>query len=449
MSTESLTQLVNQNLQHLVMSGMYLGMINAHLQENTIWARDGVKMAANTRLGQVFQINESQKAQPNQDPISQPNLSSTDITDVLFNGMTPKFQKHGHYELILNEYADFTKVNTNDAALAFDDTMEPAINFIAEGSGYTRDLQARRTQMQAYDNGRTSVTVADEDPSTILAVQNTNGFARFWKDGVPTNVSASNPIEVTITNAVLGTVTRDVIGCTPGTRDDNSDMVPGTIELSSAVAEIAVGDPVISEYATPTLLPNGKTTGHDIEIDDKISFLMTSRVTSWMMRSGIAPHEDGLYHFTGDTEHFNHFWEDEIFQRVFTGQYSADEVKRGKPAVINNILFQFSQRPAEHVNEAGITVRRALITGAGALTTGYYEKDPVQTQTHETPLHFEVYDAVNNCHHIIGKPIDVLRKNFTIAYNAYWGFAARTDSLAEIGAHPKSPVKRGVLILSS
>ncbi|MEZ0375298.1 MAG: hypothetical protein ACAI44_39790 [Candidatus Sericytochromatia bacterium] len=450
MSDPGIHQLANENLSILVLDGLYLGMINAHLEENTIWARDGKKESVASRKGQTFKINESEKAEPDQDPRTPTNLSSRTVKDYIDNGMDPENQDHGYFELHMNKYSAMTNVSVDDAALAFDDTMEPKMDFIAEKAAYTRDLQARRTLLQAYENGLTYVTVLSASPVTTLTVKNTNGFTTRWVAGVPTAVSGSNTIEVYITNTTLGTVTRQVSGCTPGTRDDNSDMIPGTITLSASVAEIAVGDKVISKYATPQILPNGKSTSYNLASGDKLTFLLTTRITSWMMHSGIQPHRNtGYYHFTGDTEHFNHFWEDSVFQNVFQGRYDSDEVRNGKPAVIQNILFQFTQRPARNTNEAGVVVKRALVTGEGALCLGVYEKDPKQTYSYETESHYRTYDAENNIHHIVRKPIDALGDYFTISYKAYWGFAARTDSLFVGGSHPYSPRKRGVLILSA
>lgn len=439
---------VNSEINKLVKTGQYLGMINAGLKMKQAWHLGAEWEPAPSRDGQDFRINEAEPAKPKQKPSAVVNPDSTSITDILFSGEAKKHQKHGYYVMNVNKWRDLTSAKIDDLATTFKDTAKEKMNWIADSAGLTRDLQCRRTQLQAYLGGSSYATVAHVSSGTAFEVNDVNGFLEVREAGVPFPVSVSHPLTVKITNGTLGTVTRAVVGVTYDEEDlvEGDDTIPGTLTLGSAIAEVDIGDPIQSEQSAVIVRPGGKSSSWALDADDKINFNMITRIAATMKDFNIRPHSDGLFHFTGDSEHFYDLWQDEIFREAYRGQYQSSEWKEGNAITVAGILFDFANQAANSENEAGVLVKRFLVTGQGALKQGYYKESPKQTYSDiaSSPLTKTVYDAVNKVTHIIQMPINVFNDVVHFAWEADWGFAARTDSLAQFGKKPKATYKRGV-----
>lgn len=439
---------VNDQINKLVKTGQYLGGINAGLKQRQAWHHGAQWEPAPVRDGQDFKINEAEPARPKQKSSSIPDPDSTSITDILFSGEAKRHQKHGYYVMLMEKFRDLTSAKVDNLATTFKDTAKEKMQWIGDSAGLTRDLQCRRTQLQSYLGGRTYSQTVDEDPVTDIDVQDVNGFLEVREAGVPFPVSPSHPLKVFITNSVLGTVERNVTGVTydPDDLVEEDDTIPGTLTLSASVAEIALGDPIVSEQAPVSIRPNGKSSSYHIAADDKITFNMITRIAATMKDFNIRPHADGLFHFTGDSDHFYDLWEDEIFREAYRGQYNSSEWKDGNAIQVAGVLFDFSNQAANSENENGVLVKRFLVTGEGALKQGYYKDEPKQTYSDiaSSPLTKTVYDATNRVTHIIQMPINVYNDVVHFAWEANWGFASRTDALAHFGKKPLATFKRGV-----
>lgn len=445
----SIHQLANQNLDHMVEKGLWIGLVNASLIMNTRWAENADMKAIPVHQGQDFKINESESAQPKQDPSDPYNIESRTVGDVIYDGVEMKYQKYGYFKMDMATYTGGTEALNNDLAMEFTDTSEAKASFIGDEAALTRDLQSRRALTQAYLGGNSYVTTASGTAVTDLDLKDVNGFLEVVLAGVPTPVSATNPLPVTITNGVLGSVTRNVIGVTKGTRNDEDDTIPGTITLSAAVSQIAVGDNVVSSQAPPHNAPNGKSSAYDIENTDIMNMNLVMDMLATLQSHGVKPHKGGFYQFMGDTVHQAQFWRDPAFQSAYRGLYGNKEIKDGAKIVLGNIVFDFSHQPATSLNENGVMVRRAVVSAEGALVNGYYEKDPAQSYNYTGPSINESYDAVNKIHHYIAKGVGVQGSRAVMTYKAFWGFAARQDSLSKFGQYKDARYKRGIGLLTS
>lgn len=439
---------VNSEINKLVKTGQYLGVINAGLKQKQVW-NDGAEWeAAPFRDGQDFRINEAEPAKPKQKPSSIVDPDSTAITDILFSGETKKHQKHGYYTMLMDKWRDLTSAKVDDLAATFKDTSKEKMRWIAESAGLTRDLQCRRKLLQAYLGGETYATAAFASAAAAIQVQDVNGFIEVRVAGVPFPVSVSHPLNVTITNGTLGVISRTVIGVTYDENDlvEEDDTIPGTLTLGSTIAEIDIGDPIASEQASVIVRPGGKSSSWALDSDDKITFNMITRIAATMKDFNINPHADGWFHFTGDSDHFYDLWQDSIFREAYRGQYNSSEWQAGNAITVAGIRFDFSNQNANSDNESGVLVKRFLVTGQGALKQGYFKEEPKQTYSDiaSSPLTKTVYDAVNRVTHIVQMPINVYNDVVHMAWEANWGFAARTDSLAQFGKKPLATHKRGV-----
>lgn len=444
-----INQLVNQDLDHMVRDLDYVSMVNAAIVTNEMWSREGDDKAVAVRGGERFRVYEEEPAEADQDAKPPRNIESMTVKDYLDNGNDTEFQKYGYYYMKMKKYSALTKASVDDLATSFTDTMANKTKWIGGKASKTRDLQCRRALTQAYLGGNTYSTTVSGTSVTEIALKDVNGFMTVYETGIPFEVSASHPLPVTITNAVLGTVTRNVIGCTPGVRNDADDTIPGTITLSAAVSQIALGDHVISSQAPPHSAPNGKSSPFNIEAADTLNLTMIMDFMATLNSHGAEPNSSGFNHFIGDTSHWSQLWRDSAFREAYRGQYQSSQLREGAPVVVGNTLFEFSHIPARSTNENGVLVRRAVVTSAGCLTKGYYEKDPKQTYATVGNIHNTSYDATHKVHHVIRKAIDAEADMVSMLYKAYWGFSARTDSLSKTGDYPNSPLKRGVGFFSA
>lgn len=447
----TINQLENIDLQHLVESGNWMGGINANLMPNEMFvkASGGTWEPLPKRRGESFRVNESEVGEPDQDPVTPVNIESRTVKDYFNNGLDPDYQKQGYFEIGIHKWASKTEVLADDSHASFADLWEPAMRYIGEKASYTFDLQARRALNKAYLGGNTYVTTLSASPVTELDVADTNGFNIVYEDGIPYPVSASHPLAVTIVNGTLGTVTRNVVGCTPGTRVDADDTVPGSIELSAAVDEIAVGDSVTSSQAPPHIAPNGKTSPFDIDSDDLLDMVSVFDILSALTSHGNAPFKDGHFHFIGGTNYISQFWRDPDFKSAVQGQYGSKIFTEGMPVTIGNITFHFSHRAAESMGPNGVKIRRAVILADRALCRGYWEKDPAQEYNNYGTTNARSYDPTTKIHTVITFPRDDLGERYTCAYKSYQGFAARTSHLAKFGDYPDAPYKMGVGLFSA
>lgn len=445
----SINQLINQQLDHMVVTGTWSTMVRGYLKPNQNYTLAAEWEAMEKNMGEDFKIPEKEVATPDQDPVQTPSLDSRTVADRFFTGQAPVHQHFGYAKMVMGMYTRFTEKNRNDLHTAFTKTTLEAAEWIADKGGITADLQSRRALTQAYLGGNSYVTTLSASPVTTLALKDTNGFKTKYVLGVPMPVSVTYPLAVTITNATLGTITRNVTGCTPGTRNDADDTIPGTITISVAVAEIAVGDNVRSSQCPPHLAPNGKSSPYDIDADDTIDFQTAMSIMALLGGHGNKGVYGNHFLFIGDFQHQAQFWADPDFRDLYTGQYGSSELKEGAPVTAGNTTYLFSNRPPVSVNESGVPVRRAVILGKGALVRGYWDKDPSESYGTADSRYDETYDAKNRFKTIIQKPNDNLGLIYTFSYLAYWGFCARTAHLAQFGEYPDAPHKFGVGLFSA
>lgn len=442
-------QLVNQNLDHMVEKGTWLGLVNTSLKQNTRWGENAQMLPVPVRKGQDYKIEESENAEPDQDPISPITLAGRTVKDVVYDGLDVDYQKYGYFNIEMNEYSRGTEAFIEDLALSFADASAEKAAWVGQKAGLTRDLQSRRTLTQAYLGGNTYVTTLSLTSVTTLDVKDINGFKEVVINGVPFPVSVTTPLPITITNATLGTVSRQVTGFTEGTRVDGDDTIPGTITISVAVSEIAVGDNIVSSQVSPHNAPGGKSSAFDITGSDVITLNLVMDMLATLQSHGVNPHAGGFYQFMGDTTHQAQFWRDTAFQRAYTGHYGNKEMEQGAKIRMGNIEFDFSHQPAFSTNESGVLVRRSIVTADGALINGFYEKDPKQTYSEVGDSHNHSFDAVNKIHHTIAKNVGAKAKRIIMSYQAYWGFAARQDSLSKFGQYKDARYKRGIGLLTA
>jgi N4-gp56 family major capsid protein len=263
------------------------------------------------------------------------------------------------YSVTMDQYGNSMDTNMLSSSMAL------ANKFLSDGetlginAGQSLNQIARNKLYTAYAGGRTWCTTTAGSDSSII-VQSTNGFEKVLVNGVPTAVSASNPLTVSIAG-VANTVT----GVTPGT--------PGTLTLGTARADTA-GDSVVAANAPVSVRATGSS-AFDLSSSNTVTFA-NFRSAVARLRKMAVPTLGGYYvaHIDPDTE--AQLFADSDFKQALQGRVDSPiyrDLSIGRFAGIDWV------RNLEVPTVLGgsattLTVHRPVVLGAGALIAAPFER---------------------------------------------------------------------------
>lgn len=231
-------------------------------------------------------------------------------------------------------------------------------------AGQTLNRLSRNKLYSAYAGGRTWATAAGTS-DTSIEVASTDGFTHVLVGGVPTAVSASNPLPVTIDGAA-----NTVTGVNTSTR---------VLTLGTARADV-VGDAVISSQAPYSVQVGASTdTAFDLAAGDLIKFSHFRAAVARLRRMNVPTVEGGNYvaHIDPITE--SQLFDDTEFQALYRGRAESQTYRNlsigtfgGLVWVRNNEVPALTDADAGH-GDLSVTVHRPLVVGAGALVAAPFE----------------------------------------------------------------------------
>jgi hypothetical protein len=242
--------------------------------------------------------------------------------------------------------------------------MALANKFLSDGetlginAGQSLNQIARNKLYKAYAGGRTWCTTTAGSDSTII-VQSTNGFEQVLVNGVPTAVSSSNPLTVSIAG-VANTVT----GVNTGT---------STLTLGTARADTA-GDSVVAANAPVSVRATGSS-AFDLSSSNTVTFA-NFRSAVARLRKMAVPTLGGYYvaHIDPDTE--AQLFADSDFKQALQGRVDSPiyrDLSIGRFAGIDWV--RNLEVPTLLGGSAGtLTVHRPVVLGAGALIAAPFER---------------------------------------------------------------------------
>jgi len=261
------------------------------------------------------------------------------------------------WSVTMDQYGQAVDTNMLTSSMALASKFLADVETLGINAGQSINQIARNKLFKAYAGGRTWCTTAGSSDTSII-VQSTNGFETVLVNGVPTAVSASNPLSVTIAG-VANTVT----GVNTGT---------STLTLGTARADV-VGDSVVAANAPVSVRPTGGS-AYDLGTSNVATFaLFRSCVTR--LRKMNVPTVGGYYvaHIDPDTE--AQLFSDSDFKQALQGRvdspiYTDLSIGRfGGIDWVRNI-----EAPTLLGGSAGnVTVHRPIILGAGALVAAPFE----------------------------------------------------------------------------
>ena len=354
----------------------------------------------------------------------------------LDSGLTPKAQALEQYTIVLNAYGDTLDLNIKAQRVGIADRFVQNAISQGEQAARTMDELARNalfggdsSNRGGYLTGNTFVRTTLGAAGAQVAVDDVRGFLFVPVNGVPTGVSSSAPLPVTINgNSYLVTaVAVDGTNASVTAAGTAIQGISGVLTLSSNVTttDATAGNPVIATIAPKIIRPNGRTTASALIATDALTMSNILDAVA-RLRSNAVPTINGLYNAYVDPSSGRQLFADPDFKQLFQGQafeaaFSSGQVEQ---PFLGVRFMQTTEAPVyAHPSIAGLYVHNPIVCGQGALVEGNFPigqdegiADPVGDAT--------MNDGVR---YVVRPPIDRLGEVVTQSWNWDGGFCTPTD----------------------
>jgi len=261
------------------------------------------------------------------------------------------------WSVTMDQYGQAIDTNMLTSAMALQSKFLADVQTLGINAGQSLNQIARNKLYNAYAGGRTWCTTTATSDTSII-VNSVAGFTHVLVNGVPTAVSASNPLTVTV-EGVANTVT----GVNAGTN---------TLTLGTARADTA-GDYLVAANAPTTIRPAGDT-AYDLTGSNTVTFAMFRSAVTRLRKMNV-PTVNGYYvaHIDPDTE--SQLFSDSDFKQALQGRVDSPiytDLSIGRFGGIDWV--RNNECPTLLGGTGGtVTVHRPIVLGAGALVAAPFE----------------------------------------------------------------------------
>lgn len=334
---------------------------------------------------------------------------------------------------VLDQYGNSIDTNMLGSLVGQARKFVQDVQILGQNAGQSLNQLARNKLYAAYAGGRTWCRTADAASNTSINVQSTAGFDTVLVNGVPTAVSATNPLNVTV-NGVANTVT-------------GFDAVARTLTLGTARVDV-LGDPIIAANAPVSIRPNARATAYNLISTDTATVGLFFDAVARLRGMNVPPTSDGTYHAHVDATTMRQLLSDTEFRQAFQSQGPGDVYTQGRLTVFGGITFILNiEVPTVTGDSMTVSLaRRPIIVGAepvvamplegqGMLLDGTSVQDVPGISMIEVAAGLEVVL-------IVRPPQDRLQQVISTSWAWTGDFAIPTDSTSG----DSSIVKRGVIV---
>jgi hypothetical protein len=364
----------------------------------------------------------------------------------LDNGLTPTGWGVEQYTLSVNHYAATTDLNmvTSRVGIAGQFLQNAYIN--GEQAARSLDELARNALFNAYFGGNTRVRTTLGAAGPAVAVDDVRGFQTVHVNGVPTSVSPSNPLTVTVGNDAYSLVGAAVDGTNVSTAPNG---VSGVLTFASnvSVPNGTAGGAVVAANASVILRPGARASTTALTATDTLTMGSLLDAVA-KLRMNAVPEIDGAYNCYLDPISARQLFADDDFRQLFAGAGSTSQLFR--QSMVNDFLgLRFIPTNEAFVqNHPGggtAVVRRPIICGKGALIEGSY----AGLGADDTAPKNAIVSIVDGVAMVTREPIDRLQQ--IIAQSWYWigGYCAPSDvttTSATVPTATNAAFKRAVIV---
>lgn len=262
------------------------------------------------------------------------------------------------WSVVMDQYGLSVDTNMLQSSMTLASKFLADVQTLGISAGQSLNQIARNKIYAAYAGGRTWVTTGGTSDTSMI-VNSVNGFTTVLVNGVPTPVSASNPLTVSIAG-VANTVT----GVNVGT----STLTLGTARVDT------VGDYVIAANAPVSVRTAARNSPYDNTTAD-VATLAMFRAAVVRLRKMNVPTIGGYYtaHIPPDTE--GELFADSDFKQALQGRVDSPvwrDLSIGRFSGIDWV--RNNEVPTITGGSGGnVTVFRPIVVGAGAVVAAPFE----------------------------------------------------------------------------
>lgn len=385
----------------------------------------------------------------------------------------PDIAPHEQWIARLSRYGSRVDTHMPTAVTANADLFLDNVKTLGLNAAQSTNRISRNSLYAPYLSGNTVATAAGSSGDTTLQVASLNGFTDVVTTDAagsvrPVPVSTTNPLAVTITGV---TGTRNVIGFVANNPDDL--LGPGTLQFSASLgASVSARAPVISSAAAVIYRVGGGSSIDAISSSDILQFQDMNIAASILRTNNVLKHEDGLFKCHMPPAAMTQIGADDVLRRgmnaniensyykdAFIGELfkcgilenneCPDSSNTGALTATGTNAFYSEDIGAETINETGVRIGRAIITGRGCLQERWLDESSYVTEAGVSGKIGEFDVAVNGISVetlrtklIIAAPINALLDQVRASWSTTTSFAAPSDK----GTGGPARFKRAVVI---
>ncbi|ACU39441.1 hypothetical protein [Actinosynnema mirum] len=262
------------------------------------------------------------------------------------------------WSVTMDQYGDSIDTNMMQSAMTIASKYLRDVQTLAIGAGQSLNQIARNKLYRAYSGGRTWAT-AGGSSDTSITVASVDGFTHVGVNGVPTPVSASTPLTVSI-EGVANTVT-----------GVSAQTGPGTLTLGTARAD-TTGDSVVAANAPVSYRPAAKSSANALTSSDTATLALFRNAVVRLRKQNV-PTVGGFYvaHIPPDTE--GQLFADPDFKQAAQGAVESPIYRNLSLGRFAGIDWVRNNETPTVTSATGVTVQRPLVVGEGALTANPFE----------------------------------------------------------------------------
>ncbi len=383
----------------------------------------------------------------------------------LDNGLVPSSGSVEQYSLVMAAYGDAQDVNILQELTLIVDEMKMASFNNGEQAARSIDRIAKLKLFGGYDTGSTRVLAAGAPTTTTCHVDDIRGFTTVLVNGVVTAVSPAAPLTVNeITNSSGGvTQTLTVTGVAadavnvstfPSSDGVTSDGISGVLTFATATAPVA-GDALVANQGPTILRPNGKLTTLSLDGGDLITMGMVLDAATVLRNNAVPAFPNGKYCMPLDNTSLRQLFSDQDLKVLYAGRDQSAEFKNAD--IISMLGVDFVPTTEAYVEpynsanpgtQVGVTVRRPILVGQGALLRGNFKGlDAFLNRPGLNPIGTVM--LIDGVVQVLRPPLDRLQELVSLAWQWVGDFAVPTDVTANSQIIPTASnalLKRAVVL---
>ena len=341
----------------------------------------------------------------------------------LDNGLTPSGYALEQYTASLNMFAASIDLNVETSAVAIASVFLENAKKLGIQAAQSMDRQAQKALYNAGFSGNSRMRVANATVNP--PIDDVRGFQTVMVNGVPTPVSAGNPLTVTI-NGNSYTVTNVAVD---GSNVSSVAAFGGISGVLTTTVAVAAGDgtlnaPVIAATATTVLRPNGRLTTAALVAGDALTMSNLLDATATLRGNAVPGFEGGAYVIFLDPYSMRAIFKDPDFKTLYQGDsMQSSTFANGVIYKLAGLIFVVHTDTATQALN-GLTVRRPLVVGEGCLLEMIAESMMIESPASNG----DIVNRVDGVKLVTRAPLDRLNQIIAQSWFSIFAYVCPTDT---------------------